>query len=159
MAFKSYHVTPLSNGSWLLTHPEPVRFSGPRGLVARHLAALRPVEAARWSLEDTDWLRIVHPGSADTSARWLVFEQTEDDGIRLSRLLRIHGMVAHDQTELLLTLSPLQTSTPATRLIVTAPVGARTWSEELALDGAPHRADAPWSWCERALHVGSAVFG
>lgn len=159
MAFKSYHVSPLSNGNWLLTRPEPVRFSGPRGLVARHLAALKPEESVRWSLEDSDWLRLIHPDSADACARWLVFEQAENDGLSLSRLHRINGMVSRGQTEMLLTLSPLETSTPATRLLVTVLAGARSWSEELALDGSPDRADSPWSWCERVLHVGATVMG
>lgn len=159
MAFKSYIVTPLADGSWRLTYPEPVRFSGVRGLVARHLKALAPAESARWSLEDFAWLRLGLPDTSELPLRWLVFEQTENDELRLSRLHRINGIVSGGQTELLLMLSPLTMIGTPPSFIVTAPAGGRSWSEELALDGSPERPDAPWTWCERALHVGAAVLG
>jgi len=157
MAFKSYLITELPNDTWRLTHPEPIRLSGRQGLVARHLCALNPAETARWSLADTDWLRFVAAEPADS--RWIVFEQCEEDHLCLSRVLRINGLVSGGQTELLLTLSPLEVVTTVPGLIVSVPARGRAWSEELALDGAPDRPSAPWSWCERALHVGAAVLG
>ncbi len=157
MAFKSYLITSLPNGAWRLSHPEPIRLSGRQGLVARHLCARDPSDTARWSLEDTDWLRFVMP--EPVGSRWIVFEQNEDDHLCLSRVLRINGLISGGQTELLLILSPLTVVTALPDLIVSVPAGGRSWSEELALDGAPDRPAAPWSWCERALHVGAAVLG
>jgi hypothetical protein len=139
-----------------------VRFSGPHGLVARQVGKPGVSPDAHWSLPDTHWLSLL-PAPAQLDARfaprWLVFEQTEDDALRLSRVLRINGVLAHGQTELLFTLSPLSVVKSLPAIIVTAPADGRVWSEELALDGSPDRPNAPWSWCERALHVGAAVLG
>lgn len=157
MAFKSYLSTPTSDGGWQLTQPTPLRLSGPQGLVARHLAALASGGRTRWSLADTDCLRLLPPEPLGN--RWILFEQVEADELRLSRLHRIQGLVTGGQTELLLLLSPLQLRRGPSPRVVTVPTGGRAWSEELALDGAPDRAGAPWTWCERALHVGAAVLG
>jgi len=125
--------------------------------VARHLTALDSVESVRWSLDDTDWLRLMHPGSSDARARWILFEQSQGDQLRISRLHRINGMITNFRTELLLILSPILVLQQVPRLTVTAPSAGREWSEELALDGAPDRPGAPWSWCERDVQIGAAV--
>ena len=157
MAFKSYSITSLPDGNRQLAEPMPVRFSGRQGLVARHLSALNPPESVRWSLEDTEWLGLAAQEPA--KGRWIIFEQMEDGKLNLSRVNRINGMISGGQTELLFMMSPLTLISAADGLVVSVPSGGRAWSEELALDGAPRREGAAWSWCERALHVGSAVFG
>lgn len=157
MPFKSYFITTLPNGTERLTQPQPIRFSGSIGLVARHLNDIKPAESARWSLEESEWLDLA--GQPPSDSRWIVFEQIENDRLCLSRVNRINGMVCGGQTELLVMMSPLTVLTSEPTVVVAVPNGGRAWSEELALDGAPGRSGATWSWCERTLHVGSAVFG
>ena len=155
MSFKAYTVTPLSDGTWRLTRPEPVRFSGRRGLVAQRLSAQFP--SGRWSATDEEWLRMVAPTT--TEPRWIVFEQSEDDTLRISRLTAINGLALGGRTELLLQFSPLTVCRATPVLIASAPSEARAWSEGLALDGAADRADSSWLWCERALNIGATVLG
>ena len=157
MAFKSYTVTALADGTYQLAQPLPVRLSGEHGLVARHLETIKPAESARWSMEDDEWLALATHENA--AGRWIVFEQQEDGLLSLSQVNRINGMIRGGQTELLFKLSPLTLLRESNGFIVSAPTGGRAWTEELALDGAPGRHGASWSWCERALHVGAAVFG
>jgi hypothetical protein len=160
MAFKSYTATARPEGGWILSSPVPMRFSGPKGLIARHVCAPGYLTNIHWSLSDTFWLGLCPlPDETAPGSRWIIFEQIEDDCPRFSRVLRVNGVIAHGQTELLFTMSPLLSVQSQPTIIVTAPVGGRIWSEELALDGAPDRKNAPWNWCERALHVGAAVLG
>lgn len=157
MAFKTYQVNALPNGQWQLSHPEPVRFSGPHGLVARFLEK-QPLEVQlKWGRSDKEWLEQIN--MPDTMEHWLVFEQVEDDKLQISRLHRVNGAGHHHQTELLLSLSPLSVEKVAPTLTVSVPQDGRSWSEELALDGQVGRTDSTWRWCERALHVGAATFG
>ncbi len=159
MSFKSYAVAPLADGTFLFSKPEPVRFSGSHGLIAKYTAMLPAADSdGRWMLTIEDCLRLMGT-LPSTEERWIVFEQTEDDRLRLSRLASVKGSVVAYSTELLLTLSPLTVLTPPPRLTAEVPTNARTWCEQLALDGAPGRQGASWRWCDRPLHIGAAVLG
>ncbi|MDX2187476.1 MAG: hypothetical protein SFV32_11125 [Opitutaceae bacterium] len=156
MAFKIYTITPMGTDRFLLGDPEPVRFSGKRGLVARFLESHSPDQPS-WSQAESDWIRLVDP--LDQRQRWIVFEQTEMEEVRLSRLMKIAGTDHRGQTELLLTLRPLQVIEERPLLTCIAPRDGRAWCEELALDGSPGRGDSTWNWCPRPLHIGSATVG
>lgn len=157
MSFKAYTITPGPSDAWCFSRPEPVRFSGPRGLVSRRLSAQLPAGSARWSATDEDWLLMLEPGAA--GKRWIVFEQTETETLRVSRLTAIHGCAHGGRTELLLHFSPLKVVQSTPSLVAVVPATARAWSEGLTLDGATDRPGSSWLWCERELNIGAAVLG
>jgi hypothetical protein len=167
MPFKIYQATPdTAAGGWRLRAPLPLRFSGPQGIIARHVRTLAPdAEGQAWALCENDivGLALPVPSVSDAPAVcWLVFEQTEGGGaLRLSRLCRVRGISA-TTTELLFTFSPLAVLPPDgtdAEIRVSAPSNAREWSEELSLNGGLAALNGPWTWGDRALNIGAAVIG
>ena len=156
MAFKNYHLVPAESGTWWLDAPEPVVLSGPNGLIARYVLADRKRAASPWQLTPLELLRLA--GAPHPETRWIVFEQAESDGLRLSRLERISGISAA-KTEMLLTLSPFAVIQAGPALFVRQPPDGRSWSEELALEGGAFSPSGTWRWCLRSLNVGATVLG
>jgi hypothetical protein len=156
MAFKNYHFIPAGPGAWWLDAPQPFVLSGPNGLIARHVLADRERAASPWLLMPQDLLRMA--GSPHPETRWIVFEQAENEELRISRLERVAG-ISSAQTELLLTLSPFSVVRAGPALFVKQPPDGRSWSEELALDGGAQAPSGTWCWRTRALNIGATVIG
>ena len=156
MAFKSYLVTPAADGGRQLTAPEPLVLSGRHGLIARHVLA-DPERASRpWLLLPDDLLRLMAIPPRGPS--WIVLEQTEGTDLRLSRLEKITG-VSNDQTEILLTLTPLSVIRRSPILTARELASGRAWREELALDSGAFSRAGHWRWCNRPLNIGATVVG
>ena len=92
MGFKSYRFTEQSDDAWLLDDPQPLRFSGPNGLIAQWY------RLHRLELDERPWLVTAHGWLAlafdieQAESRWIVFEQTEGNVRKYARLERINPM-------------------------------------------------------------------
>jgi hypothetical protein len=161
MPFRSYQIAPSPEGPdiFFLSEPLPLRLSGPAGLIAGHVRALTAeTRELAWTLSDDKLLALA--ATPATPPRWVFFEQTEHnpERIDLSRVLSLRGLSAI-HTELLVSFAPLEVLKTGSGLCVRVPSGARQWREELALNGGVLNPKGPWTWCDRALNIGSTVVG
>ncbi len=73
MGFKAYHVTAHTNDSWTLASPEPLRFSGPQGLIAQWYRLNRlKLGDGPWLVPAREWLSLAF-GAAEAERKWIVF--------------------------------------------------------------------------------------
>ena len=157
MGFKSYAVSAVESGGWLLHEALPVRFSGPTGLVALWCRAHRDAVDRPWRVTPMEWLAMLLP-PVEARRRWIVFEQEEDGQVTYTQLLSVTGVVSR-RVDLMFTLAPLVVVQRHPGVIVRPAEDGRLWTEELALDGGPHSASCSWHWTRPHLALGAAVVG
>lgn len=155
MSFKSYATRALPDGSIELSDPQPLVFSGPRGLVARFVAAERERASGRWKLDPGELHRLAFSGE-NAGPRMIVFEESADSRIELQLLQNIHG-ISGTRTEMLFSFLPLQLVHAAAPLRVRMPEISRTYAEDLTLDGGVDAPAASWRWCKPHLALGGVV--
>jgi len=158
MGFKSYRVTAQTDDTWLLDAPEPLRFSGPNGLIAQWY------RLHRLELDDKPWLVTSHGWLAlafdieEAESRWIVFEQTDGNVRKYARLERINGQFGTG-TRIMMQFRPLETATSAFPLYVREPARCSGWSEELSIDGGSSSDGCTWRLMAPKLGFASVVAG
>lgn len=156
MSFKSYAVTETADGAWQLHDPKPLIFSGRHGIIARYLFTKKdPPETVRLTPVD------IHQLAAITTEqhRIIAFEQAEDSELEILQLESISGTTGL-KTEMLFSFRPLSLvgvhgAVPTVRL----PTSARTYTEELVLDGGTSSPNGSWRWRKQHLALGGVVCG
>ena len=158
MGFKSYRFTVQPNDSWLLDDPQPLRFSGPNGLIAQWYRLHRlELSDGPWIVPAAGWLSLTF-SEAESAQRWIVFEQTATGTRQLARLERIHGQFA-TETRIMMQFRPLKCINVAPSLVVSEPAASCSWSEELSIDGGGLSAACTWRWLAPKLGFASVVAG
>lgn len=157
MGFKAYRFTNQPNDSWLLEAPEPLRFSGPQGLIAQWYRANRLECEGTWMVPAREWLALAF-GAAEAAKRWIVFEQADGGVRKYARLERINGQFG-TQTRIMMQFRPLQCTLGAMPLTVVEPECVCGWSEELSIDGGSESESCTWRWMAPQLGFASVVAG
>lgn len=158
MGFKTYRFTPQPNDSWVLDCPEPLRFSGPQGLIAQWYRLNRLDRGdGPWLVPARDWLALAF-GAAEAAQRWIIFEQAEAGVRKLARLERINGKFG-SQTRLMMQFTPLQSVGESPPLIVIEPEFVCGWGEEMSIDGGSGSESCSWRWVSPQLGFASVVAG
>ena len=158
MGFKAYRFTTRPNDTWALDEPEPLRFSGPQGLIAQWCRLNRlEVGDNSWLVPSREWLALAY-GAEASARRWVVLEQAGDGVRKLARLDRIHGKFG-SQTRIMMQFKPLQVVETAPVLAVTEPECVCGWGEELSIDGGSDGASCTWRWMAPQLGFASVVAG
>lgn len=158
MGFKAYRFTAQSENSWILADPEPLRFSGPNGLLAQWYRLNRgAVGDSSWLATGQEWLALAL-GDEEAALRWIVFEQTATGTRQLARLERIHGQFA-TETRIMMQFRPLKCIDIAPSLVVSEPASSCSWSEELSIDGGGLSSTCTWRWRAPKLGFASVVAG
>lgn len=157
MGFKSYRYTTRPNDSWVLDQPEPLRFSGPQGLIAQWYR-LNQMEIGdeHWLVPGREWLSLAF-GAEESAKRWIIFEQAEGGVRKIARLDRISGKFG-SQTRIMMQFKPLQ-SLGAAPLTVVEPECVCGWGEELSIDGGCGSESCTWRWMAPQLGFASVVAG
>ena len=158
MGFKAYRFTTRPNDSWVLDQPEPLRFSGPQGLIAQWFRLNRlEIGDAPWLVPAREWLSLAF-GAAESGRRWIIFEQAEGGVRKYARLERINGKFG-SQTRIMMQFKPLQSVGLAMPLIVVEPECVCGWGEELSIDGGTGSESCSWRWMAPQLGFASVVAG
>ena len=158
MGFKSYRFTEQSDDAWLLDDPQPLRFSGPNGLIAQWYRIHRlELDERPWLVTAHGWLALAFDIEAAES-RWIVFEQTEGSTRKYARLERINGKFGAE-TRIMMQFKPLESSPGTIPLIVREPARSAGWSEEVSIDGGSGSDGCTWRWMTPKLSFASVVAG
>ncbi|HLP07727.1 MAG TPA: hypothetical protein VK178_06145 [Opitutaceae bacterium] len=158
MGFKAYRFTTRPNETWTLDQPEPLRFSGPQGLIAQWYRLNRlDVGDNPWLVPAREWLALAY-GAEAAAGRWVIFEQAEGGVRKLARLDRIHGKFG-SQTRIMMQFKPLQCLATAPALTVVEPECVCGWGEELSIDGGSGSSSCTWRWMAPQLGFASVVAG
>lgn len=158
MGFKAYRFTAQSEDSWILAEPEPLRFSGPNGLLAQWYRLNRgAVGDSSWLVTGQEWLALAL-GGEEAAQHWIIFEQTAAGTRQLARLERIHGQFA-TETRIMMQFRPLKCSSSTPSLVVTEPASSCCWCEELSIDGGGNSSACTWRWMAPKLVFASVVAG
>ncbi len=158
MAFRSYRFTAHPNASWTLEQPEPLRFSGPQGLIAQWYRLNRlEIGDGPWLVPAREWLSLVF-GAVESAQRWIIFEQAEGGTRKLARLERINGQFGA-QTRLMMQFKPLSAVGSGAPLVVVEPEFVCGWGEELSIDGGGGSETCSWRWMTPTLGFASVVAG
>jgi len=158
MGFKAYRITPDTEHAWRLAQPEPLRFSGPNGLIARSYRENHgDIGGRTWLAPAQVWLELAF-GPAGAAGRWIVFEQLAAGHPRYARLEAVNGLFSAP-TRLMFQFRPFQQRTEAQGLVVREPDVACSWGEELAIDGGDGSARCTWRWQAPKLGFASVVAG
>ncbi len=159
MGFKSYRFETDAEGAVHLSDPQALRFSGPEGLVAIWLSYNKDAANRTWNVEPDQWF-VLMGQLWEVGRRWIVFEQEDDEGrLRLAQVRRVTGICHAERTEMSFSMAPLVVCGQNGTTTVRPEGSGRIWSEELALEGTPWNAQAPWYWCKPKLSIGSATLG
>jgi len=155
MGFKSYALHSRSDDSFILDDPQPLIFSGPQGLIARHVLSAGERAREAWKLcpGELHALALVERLVRD---RIIVFEQVEDASLELLELESVNGVSSH-RTDLMFSFSPLTVIQTHAPLIARRAAAGRTYGEELALDGGIDAPKAAWRWSKPHLAIGGVV--
>ncbi len=158
MGFKAYRFTAQPDESWILADPEPLRFSGPNGLIAQWYRLNRGrIGDTAWLATAQEWLALAFREEA-AKQRWIVFEQAAAGSRQLARLERIHGQFA-GETRIMMQFRPLRCIADAPSLVVTEPASSCSWSEEISIDGGGSSSACTWRWMAPKLGFASVVAG
>ena len=158
MGFKVYRITPEPDQTWRLEQPEPLRFAGPNGLIARWYRENRGEIGDRaWLAPAQTWLELAL-GAEGAAGRWIVFEQFEGDQPRYARLEAVNGQFG-SQTRLMFQFRPLTPRAQTTGLVVAEPEFVCGWGEELSIDGGDGSASCSWRWQTPKLSFASVIAG
>ncbi len=158
MGFKAYHFTSRTNDSWILTDPEPLRFSGPQGLIAQWFRLNRmEIGENAWLVPAREWLALAF-GAEESARRWIIFEQVGDGMRKLARLERISGKFG-TQTRIMMQFRPLECLSGGAPVVVAEPECACGWGEELSIDGGAGSENCTWRWMAPQLGFASVVAG
>lgn len=158
MGFKAYRFTSQNDDSWRLETPEPLRFSGPQGLIAQWYRANR-LDACdgAWIVPAREWLALAY-GAAESARRWIIFEQAEGGIRKYARLERINGQFG-SQTRIVMQFRPLQCTGFGEAITVIEPEYVCGWSEELSIDGGDGSASCSWRWMAPKLGFAAVTAG
>lgn len=158
MGFKAYRFTVQPNDAWSLDHPEPLRFSGPQGLIAQWYRLNRlELGDGPWLVTAREWLALAF-GAEESARRWIVFEQGDGGGRKLARLERINGQFG-TQTRIMMQFKPLQGRGSGVPVTVVEPECVCGWGEELSIDGGSDSSACTWRWMAPQLGFASVVAG
>ena len=158
MGFKSYRFTAQPNDSWLWDDPQPLRFSGPSGLIAQWYRLHRlELSDGPWIVPAAEWLSLTF-SAAEAAQRWIVFEQAEGGVRKFARMERIHGQFA-TETRIMMQFRPLKCEGAGLSLLVSEPAATCSWSEELSIDGGGSSSACTWRWMAPKLGFASVVAG
>lgn len=155
MSFKSYSPHPHADGSIELTDPQPLVFSGAKGLIARFVQNEPRRASEPWKLLPAE-VHALALMDGDPETRMIVFEETTENTLELQWLQSISGVSA-DRTEMMFSFRPLATEPKSSSLRVRLPDINRTYAEELTLDGGVLAPNGPWRWCKPHLALGGVV--
>lgn len=158
MGFKAYRFTPRADDAWVLEQPEPLRFSGPQGLIAQWYRLNRmEIGDSPWLVSAREWLSLAF-GAEESARRWILFEQSEGNARKLARLDRIHGKFS-SQTRIMMQFKPLQSAAAGQPLVVVEPECVCAWGEELSIDGGSGSESCTWRWMAPQLGFASSTVG
>ena len=158
MGFKSYRFTVQPNDSWLLDDPQPLRFSGPNGLIAQWYRLHRlELSDGPWIVPAAEWLSLTF-NAAESAQRWIVFEQAEGGVRKFARMERINGQFG-SQARIMMLFKPPQCTAGTMPLVVSEPARGCGWSEELSIDGGCGSEGCTWRWRAPQLGFASVVGG
>ncbi len=158
MGFKTYRCTKTDDQSWLLDMPEPLRFSGPNGLIARWYRSHKSEFDSRpWMMSAAAWIEMDF-GLTRSNERWILLEQIVNHVPRYDRLEAINGIFG-SETRLVLQFSPLEKVSDSPHLILRDPKKACGWGEELSIDGGDGSSTCSWRWKAPKLGFSSVQVG
>lgn len=157
MSFKSYAFCRDSDGSQVLSDPEPLVFSGRQGLIARFVLGTAKRTEQPWRLCPGELHALALP-ALQLRERLIVFEQAEANTLELLVLEDIHGL-SHERTEMMFRFRPLRLLGCVPQLRVGEPAANRVYTEELSLDGGVTAPTASWRWRRTHLALGGVVCG
>ena len=141
---------------------QPLKLSGPDGLIARHVKTLTRAEAESWKLGAGGVLKLAgFPAAVDEFA--VLFEVTgQESNVCLYELTRIHGSCLDTSTQLALDFTVVVDQTldgdPAAyakNFEIVPPAKPRQLGETLALGGGPGGGD--WKWAGTSMQLGATV--
>ncbi|MGA3006844.1 MAG: hypothetical protein ABSE59_03020 [Opitutaceae bacterium] len=157
MSFKSYATHALPDGSLLLQDPQPLVFSGRKGLIAKFVLASAECANGRWQLGPAE-LHALALLERDGQQRMIVFEQMDQTTLELLALESIYG-VSTERTEMLFMFKPLVVVTCGASLQVRRPSTDKIYTEGLELEGGMLAPTASWHWGRPHLALGGVVCG
>jgi hypothetical protein len=142
---------------------QPLKLSGPEGLIAKHVKSLRFDETASWKLGASSFLKLAGFGGAvDEMAVLFDIAGPDATSVCLYELLRIHGSCVDTATQLMLDFSVVvdkDLGDGAAAFLQSFEVSAlekpRLLGETLALTGGPCGGD--WKWAATSLQLGATV--
>ena len=157
MSFKSFSVQPLDGDRLALADPQPLVFSGPRGLIARFVLGESQRAVGYWRLCPGELHALAF---ADTLVRdrIIVFEENEEMTPSLMWLQDVQGISA-TRTVMLFSFVPLIVEDRGPTPVICRAIPYRIYREELVLDGGVFATTADWRWTRPHLALGGVVLG
>ena len=157
MSFKSFSVQSLDGDRLALSDPQPLVFSGPRGLIARFVLGESQRAVGYWRLCPGELHALAF---ADTLVRdrIIVFEENEEMTPSLMWLQDVQGISA-TRTEMLFSFVPLIVEDRGPAPVICRAIPYRIYREELVLDGGVFATTADWRWTRPHLALGGVVLG
>jgi hypothetical protein len=157
MSFKSYAQTVQPDGSWHLTDPQPLVFSGRHGLIARFVGQEKDRASEPWKLCPGELHALALPGELICD-RVIVFEQSGGETLELLWLQDVRGVSAAT-TEMMFSFTPLTVEQTRPALRVKEPNVACAYGEDLTLDGGVANPTGSWHWRKPHLALGGVRLG
>jgi hypothetical protein len=155
MSFKSYALHPRPDHTLALDDPQPLVFSGPKGLIARFVRS-NPARAGQpWKLCPGELHALAFPDTLIRD-RAIFFEQVSEQRIELQWLQSVQG-VSGSRTEMMFSFSPVTVVPSRALLSILPPTSDRIYTEGLELEGGVLAPEGSWHWGHPHLALGGVV--
>lgn len=156
MSFKSYAIRTTRDDLITLDDPQPLMFSGRKGLIAKFVLSEKNRAMSPWKLCVGEIHALAFPAKL-LHDRAIVFEQAEDSERSLMWLQSISG-ISNSKTEMMFSFMPLAVVNQNPLTVQRAAVD-RSYGEDLMLDGGVLSPEGPWLWKKPHLALGGVVLG
>jgi hypothetical protein len=155
MSFKSYALRPQPDHSLVLDDPQPLVFSGVRGLIARFVQS-SPSRAGRpWRLCPGELHALAFPDTL-VRERAIFFEQVAEKGLELQWLQSVCG-ISGQRTEMMFSFTPVTLVRAGPPIAILPKTAACTYNEGLELEGGVLAPKGSWHWGKPHLALGGVV--
>lgn len=157
MSFKTYAIHVQPDGTLGLDDPHPLRFSGPKGLIAKFVLTCWQRGEERWQLSSAELHALASPEWKNRQ-RLIVFEQSEETKLERLAVESVQG-ISTQQTDMMFTFRPLQAVARVGDVATWRARSDKTYTEGLMLEGGVSGPTGSWRWGRPHMALGGVVCG